>query len=109
MPDVLTMNTSVMCVHGAKGTAIPSQTKVMVDNGIVLVASDTHIVAGCPFMKGIVPSPCILIQWANPSQKMKANQQPVLTKSSIGKCISGLDGSTQGIATISGSAKAKPL
>lgn len=106
MSDVLTDRSDVKCVHQAKATAIPSQTKVKAEGGLVLVSSDVHLVAGCPFMKGTQPSPCVQITWSGEATKVKISGKGVLTNSSIGQCIAA-DQSKQGIAVISNTKKAK--
>jgi hypothetical protein len=108
MPAVLTDQSDVRCVHMAKASVIPSNLKVSDEGGKILVASDVHLVAGCPFMKGTVPSPCVTITWSAPAQKTKINQQAVLTNQSIGKCVAA-DQSTQGLAVIVNAKKSKAL
>jgi hypothetical protein len=108
MPDVLTDQTDVKCIHQATAKVVSKDTKVSAQNGHVLVASDVHQVVGCPFMKGTTPSPCVTIQWSNEAQKVKVNGEGVLTNQSIGQCIAA-DQSKQGIAIISNSKKAKAL
>ena len=100
---VLTISSSVMCMHGGSAILTTSNTKVMADNVPALLESDVHSVAGCPFQipapSGTKPSPCIRIEWSGGSQQMQVNGVGVLMQSSIGKCYSP-EGAMQGIAII---------
>lgn len=106
MSDVLTDQTQVRCAHAAPAIVVPSNLKVGVERGRVLVESDVHIVTGCPFMKGTVSSPCIQIQWSGPARTTKVDTRAVLTIQSVGRCVAA-DGSPQGLAFVSNSKKAK--
>ena len=33
----------------------------------MLTASDTFMIAGCPFIIGVVPHPCVTVQWVQPA------------------------------------------
>jgi hypothetical protein len=103
--DVLTVQSQVMCPHGGNGTAIPSQIKASAESGLILVETDKHIVAGCAFMKGQQPSPCVRIEWSAGAQKVQAGGTAVLTNQSIGQCY-GPDNSVQGVAVIVNTKKA---
>ena len=104
--DVLTVNSQVKCPHGGTGQAVPSQKKAQVQSGLVLVESDKHVVAGCTFMRGQQPSPCLRIEWSNGAAKVSAGGTAVLTNQSQGKCY-GPDNSVQGLAIISNTKKAQ--
>jgi len=67
---VLTDQSDVKCSHQGKATAIPSQRKARAQSGTILLETDKHLVAGCSFMKGQMPSPCIRIEWSNGASKV---------------------------------------
>src|SRR5260370_51593 len=96
---VLTNKTQVQCTHGGLAKVSSSDSKVKAERAARLTVSDQHQAAGCPFMKGPVPSPCIRIQWQNPSKKANAVGNAVLTSASIGMCFAG-DGTPQGVAIV---------
>ena len=96
---VLTVASTVQCMHGGSATAIPSNSKVMADNSPILVESDTHTVAGCSFNVSGSPMPCVTIAWSMGATKVKINGTAVLTKNSIGQCKSAA-GAVQGMATV---------
>lgn len=78
---------------------MPSNTKVMADHSPILVESDTHAVAGCPFNISGSPSPCTQISWSTPATKVKIDNKAVLIKTSVGQCKAG-SGAVQGVAII---------
>ncbi len=96
---VLTSSSTVQCTHGGSASVSPSNTKVMADNAPILVESDVHMVAGCPFMIGNTPSPCVQIAWSAGAAKVTVNGTAVLVQSSVGQCKAGT-GAVQGVAMI---------
>jgi hypothetical protein len=101
--DILTISSTVMCMHGGSAILTTANTKIMVDNVPALLESDVHSVAGCPFQipigTGTKPSPCIKIEWSAGATQMQVNGVGVLVKSSVGKCYSP-EGAPQGVANI---------
>lgn len=77
----------------------PSNTKVMAAGAPVLVESDVHTIAGCPFMIGNTPSPCVQVAWSAGAAKVSVNGTAVLVQSSVGQCKAGT-GAVQGVAVI---------
>ncbi len=96
---VLDVSTTAMCMHGAKLTHAPSQTRVLVNGSPALVVADVPTIAGCPFQLGNKPSPCVTAQWMAPATRVFANMQPVLVQSSQGTCKSP-EQAPQGLAVI---------
>ncbi len=106
MPDVLTDATQVKCPHGGTATVSSGNTKVKDENGYVLVASDVHTVAGCAFMRGQQPSPCVQVKWQAAALKVGIDNQKALTLQSVGLCYAA-DNSPQGPAIKVGPKKSK--
>jgi hypothetical protein len=96
---LLTEETQVQCTHGGLATVSSGDDKATAEGSAVLTVDDMHQVAGCAFMKGTEPSPCVRIQWQNPAQKVRAVGSAVLTSSSVGMCYAA-DGSPQGVAIV---------
>ena len=86
MPALLTAASTMMCPHGGTATAVPSQTKAIVDAPILLM-SDTFMIAGCAFMIGPVPSPCLTVQWVVSATRVQAGGTLVLNEASVGLCL----------------------
>jgi hypothetical protein len=85
---VLTTATVASCPHGGQASFVASQSAVQIDSAPALVVSDTTTIAGCSFMIGNVPSPCLTVQWQAPATKVTAGGTAVLLDSSTGLCMS---------------------
>ncbi len=96
----LTAGSTIQCMHGGTANVMPVNTKVKADGSPVLVESDVHLVAGCPFNIAGVPSPCVMITWSLGASKVSINGQPALVQTSIGQCKAAT-GAIQGVAIIS--------
>ena len=96
---VLTTASTIQCTHGGSASAVASNTKLTADGSPILVETDIHTVAGCPFMIGNTPSPCLQIAWSTGASKVSINGTPVLVQSSVGQCKAGT-GAVQGVAII---------
>jgi hypothetical protein len=103
MPAVLTIASQVQCMHGAKAVLVTSNSKLYAGGSPALLASDVPAVGGCPFMVGIVPSPCLTIQWLGAATTLKVDGVGVVLESSVGKCLNAA-GAPQGVAIVTGGA-----
>jgi hypothetical protein len=95
MPALLTTESVMMCPHG--GTVQPSSTNtsVLAAGAPLLRSSDVFIIAGCPFILGLVPHPCVTVNWVQPATASSAISNPTLTEASVGLCVAP-DQSVQG-------------
>lgn len=96
--NLLTVASVLMCPHGGTVQAIPSSPRVSMGGASVVYASDTFIVAGCPFVP-VAPMPCVLVQWAQPSLDSAGPAAQTLTENSVGFCFSA-EGALQGMVMI---------
>jgi len=103
MPAVITMASQVQCTHGGTAVLVTTNALLTAAGSPVMLASDITLVAGCPFVAGTVPSPCLTIQWSGEAIHLKVNGVGVLTETSIGKCMNAA-GAPQGVAIVSGAA-----
>lgn len=78
---------------------ISADTRVQAAGGYVLRSSDTFIIAGCPFILGLVPHPCVQVQWVQPALKSRAMGDFTLNEENVGLCIAG-DQAVQGVVLI---------
>jgi len=101
MPGILQQGAVIQCPHGGTVTAIPTNTRVLVNGAFALLVSDLFVVAGCPFVIGTTPSPCVTVEWQLPANKVTINGTAVLLESSLGLC-KGPTQAAQGTALISG-------
>jgi len=99
MPNNLTTASQVMCPHGGQAILTTSNTKVFAGGAPVLLESDIHPVAGCPFTIGPKYSPCVRIEWTAGASKVTVNGIKPLVQSSVGKCYSP-ESALQGVAIV---------
>jgi hypothetical protein len=89
----------MMCPHGGTVMPVPRQTKAVADAPL-LRASDTCTIAGCPFVIGVVPSPCVTVQWVQTAMRVKAGGDFLLNEASVGLCLAATQ-APQGTVLIS--------
>jgi hypothetical protein len=85
---LLHVGASAICPHGGQITIIPSSPRVLVSGQPVATFADTTLVAGCAFVVGTKPQPCIKVQWLVPAARVMVNHQPALLQTSPGLCQS---------------------
>ena len=61
--------------------------RVMVGGQPVVTQSAPHMVAGCPFVAGSTPMPCVTAQWVTGALRVLAGGVPVLLQDSQATCI----------------------
>jgi hypothetical protein len=87
MPGLLNTESVLMCPHGGTVQIISSNTRVQVGGSYAARSSDTFIIAGCPFILGLVPHPCVQVQWVMPAERSEVMSDFTLTEASVGLCI----------------------
>lgn len=89
---ILNTAATVTCPHGGTVVLTTSNSTVLADGAPVLLQSDVHTVAGCPFQvpipTGTKPQPCVTVRWLVGAQSTRVNSTPVLLQSSVGLCLS---------------------
>ena len=75
-----------MCPHGGSVQIISTNTRVKVAGAPVALATDQFLIAGCPFIIGLVPSPCVTVRWILTDMRTKVNSTFTLSMSSVGLC-----------------------
>lgn len=88
-----------MCPHGGQITTISSDTQVLASGMPVALVTDQFMVAGCAFTVGVVPQPCLTVQWTAPTAQTLINGQPAVTALSVGLCIAA-NGAPNGPAVV---------
>ena len=99
MAGLLTTSSILMCPHGGTVTATTSNTKVKAGGDFALRASDTFLIAGCPFILGLVPHPCVQVQWVQPDVQSQVVGDFTLSEQSVGLCVAA-DQAVQGTVLI---------
>jgi hypothetical protein len=77
-----------MCPHGGRAILATTNARILLGGQPALTMTDVHMIAGCPFVIVLKPSPCLRIQWVSGATKMTVGGVPVLTQASIGLCLS---------------------
>jgi len=95
------LNTSsvMMCPHGGTVSAISANTRVSAAGDFVLRSSDTFLIAGCPFVVGVAPHPCVQVQWVVTDVQSRAGGDFTLSEQSVGLCVAA-DQAAQGTVLI---------
>lgn len=98
MPNLLTVNSVMMCPHGGTVQAISANTRSRASGDYVLRATDTFVITGCPFTLPPPlppPHPCVQVKWVTTAGRSRILGDPVLTDESQGLCIAA-DQAVQG-------------
>lgn len=99
MANLLNTSSIMMCPHGGTVSAITSNTRVMVNGDPAVRASDTFLIAGCAFVIGVVPHPCVTVQWVQPDTMSQVLSDFTLSEESVGLCQAA-DQAVQGAVLI---------
>jgi hypothetical protein len=87
MAGLLNTSSTLMCPHGGTVSIVTSNTKVQGGGDFLVLSSDTFLIAGCPFMLGTVPQPCVQVQWVQPAARSQVESNATLTEESVGLCV----------------------
>jgi hypothetical protein len=79
-----------ICPHAGHVSVIPTNTRVFLSGQPAATASDTFLVAGCPFTipPAPKPQPCVSVRWLVPALRVRVNGQPAVLQTSTGICQS---------------------
>jgi len=88
--NTLNVNSMLQCTHGGSVKIISANARMKVDNAFAALATDQFLIAGCPFIIGVVSSPCITVQWILTDLRSKVNSTPTLSQSSVGLCLNAM-------------------
>jgi len=105
--NTLNINSSLQCPHGGTVQIISSNVRVKVDNAYAALATDQFIVAGCPFIIGLVPSPCITVQWILTDLRSKVSSTATLSQGSVGLCLNAMQAPQGPVVILNTQTKAK--
>lgn len=100
MANLLNTSSILICPHGGTVSIVTSNTQVMVAGDPAVCASDTFLIAGCAFVIGVVPNPCMQVQWVQPDTASQVNGDFTLSEESVGLCVAA-DAAVQGTVLIS--------
>jgi hypothetical protein len=84
---MLNAASQLLCPHGGTVTLFPSNARVRANGQPVVTFSDQALIVGCVFTVGVVPSPCVRVQWVSSDTRTRAGSVPTLSVSSVGLCL----------------------
>jgi hypothetical protein len=85
---VLQVGGVTICPHGGQVSAITSNTRVVVGGTQAVTQADTYPIAGCVFVVGPKPQPCLTAQWIVVATRVTVMGQPVVIQGGTGLCLS---------------------
>ena len=77
---------TVLCAHAGQAQPTSPNPRVKVSGQPVVTQAAPYIVAGCPFVAGVVPSPCVTATWITAAVRVRASGLPVLLQDSQAIC-----------------------
>ena len=83
---LLHVGATILCMHGGQAQAITPFPRVKAGGQPIVTQSAPHSVAGCPFVSGINPLPCVTAQWITAATRVRAGNVPVLLRDSQAVC-----------------------
>jgi hypothetical protein len=99
MGALVTTASTLQCPHGGMVTLSTSNTTTQVSGAYAITASDTLTIAGCAFMIGPTPHPCMTVQWVSTDMMSTVGGNATISADSVGLCLAA-DQAPQGPVTI---------
>jgi hypothetical protein len=83
---LLHQGATVLCAHAGQAQPTAPNPRVRVAGQPVATQPAPYVVAGCPFVAGTVPSPCVTATWVTAALRVRAGGLPVLLQDSQAIC-----------------------
>ena len=83
---VLHQGATVLCMHGGQAQAIVPNPRVKVSSQMTVQQPNPWMVAGCPFVSGGSPMPCVTAQWVTGATRVRSGRMPLLLQDSQAVC-----------------------
>ncbi len=77
---------TTMCVHGGSAQPTVPLARVSLGGQRAVGQSTTYTVAGCPFVVGTVPSPCVSASWVVTATRVTSTGIPLVLQDSTAVC-----------------------
>ena len=88
---LLTIASTLTCPHGGSVTIASGNTRATAGGVPLALATDAYAIAGCPFQipvgVGMVPHPCVTVQWLKTGLRTTINGVPTVGLDSVGLCL----------------------
>ncbi|MGE3154225.1 MAG: hypothetical protein AB7G48_14385 [Nitrospiraceae bacterium] len=87
MPGFLVhLGATVLCAHGGQAMPTSPNPRVLVSGQPVATQPTPYSIAGCPFVTGTTPTPCLTGQWLTASTRLLVGGVPVVLFDSQAMC-----------------------
>ncbi len=83
---LLHVGASVLCAHGGTATPTAPNPRVLVSGQPTVLMPAPYAIAGCPFVTGTNPMPCVTGAWTVAAMRVTSNGQPVVLMDSRAVC-----------------------
>lgn len=83
---LLHLGATVLCAHGGQAQPTLTDARVTVSGQPIVTQAAPYSVAGCPFVAGSAPMPCVTAQWIVGAMRVTASGVPVLLQTSQAVC-----------------------
>ncbi|HET7535633.1 MAG TPA: hypothetical protein VFJ90_04215 [Candidatus Didemnitutus sp.] len=83
---ILHQGATVLCMHGGSAQATVPNPRVKVASQVSVQQPNPWTIAGCPFMTGSNPMPCVTAQWTVAATRVKSGGLPLLLQDSVAVC-----------------------
>jgi hypothetical protein len=84
---LLHVGATVLCAHGGQAQPTSPNPRVLVSGQPIVMQPAPYAIAGCPFVTGSNPMPCVTAQWLIAATRVTSNGMPVLLLDSQATCI----------------------
>jgi hypothetical protein len=84
---LLHVGATVLCVHGGQAQPTVPNPRVLVNGQPTVTMTPPYVIAGCPYVTGGAPTPCVTGQWMMAATRVLSNGQPLLLLDSQAVCV----------------------
>jgi hypothetical protein len=84
---LLHVGATVLCAHGGQAQPTAPNPRVVVNGTPTVTMVAPHVVAGCPMVTGVTPTPCVTAQWTVGATRVLSGGQPLLLHDSQAVCV----------------------
>ena len=83
---IVHLGATVLCAHGGQAMPTSPNPRVLVSGQPVATQPTPYSIAGCPFMTGPTPTPCLTGQWLTAATRVLVGGMPVILFDSQAMC-----------------------
>jgi len=83
---LLDQSATVLCMHGGQAQATVPNPRVKISGQPTMQQPNPWTIAGCPFVAGNTPMPCVTAQWTTAATRVKSGGMPLLMQDSQAVC-----------------------